>query len=102
MRLRLDGNIMFHATSFIQLTASCKHAFRLSTIDKNQITPEEYLGNFYRLIILLRQSTRTITYLTPFRHLIPHPAGQGVRVSPFIYLTCNSYLWFETDYSLVP
>jgi hypothetical protein len=36
--------------------------------------------------------------LTPAKHRIPPP---GVRVSPFIYLTCNSYLCFETDYSLV-
>jgi hypothetical protein len=25
----------------------------------------------------------------------------GVRVSPFVYLTCNSYLYFETDYPSV-
>jgi hypothetical protein len=35
------------------------------------------------------------------RHLIPPLAGPGVRVSPFIYLTCNSNLCFETDFSLV-
>jgi hypothetical protein len=29
-------------------------------------------------------------------HLIPPPAGPGS-----VYLTCNSYLCFETDYSLV-
>jgi hypothetical protein len=29
---------------------------------------------------------------TPPRHPIPPPAGPGVRVSPFIYPTCNSYL----------
>jgi hypothetical protein len=34
--------------------------------------------------------------LTP-RHLIPPPVYPGVRVSPFIFLTCNSYLCFETD-----
>jgi hypothetical protein len=39
--------------------------------------------------------------LTPPRHLIPPPVFPGVRVSPFIYLTCNSYLNFETDYSWV-
>ena len=27
--------------------------------------------------------------LTPPRHLIPPPVCPGVRVSPFIYLTCN-------------
>jgi hypothetical protein len=41
---------------------------------------------------------------TPPRYLITHPADPGVRVSSFIYLTCtcNFYLCFETDYSLVP
>jgi hypothetical protein len=39
--------------------------------------------------------------LTPPRHLIPPPIFPGVRVSPFVYLTCNSYLNFETDYSSV-
>jgi hypothetical protein len=39
--------------------------------------------------------------LTPPRHLIPPPVFPGVRVSPFVYLTCNSYLNFETDYSSV-
>jgi hypothetical protein len=34
------------------------------------------------------------------RHLIPPPICPGVRVSPSIYLTCNSYLYFETDYAL--
>jgi hypothetical protein len=38
---------------------------------------------------------------TPLRHLIPPLRGPGVLVNPFIYLTCNSYLCFETDYSLV-
>jgi hypothetical protein len=37
--------------------------------------------------------------LTPPRQLIPPPVFLGVRVSPFVYLTCNSYLNFETDYS---
>jgi hypothetical protein len=35
--------------------------------------------------------------LTPPRHLIPPLAGPRVRVSPFIYLICNSFLCFETD-----
>ena len=39
--------------------------------------------------------------LNPPRHLIPPPVYLGVRVSPFVYLTCNSYLNFETDYSSV-
>jgi hypothetical protein len=39
--------------------------------------------------------------LTPPRHLIPPPVFLGVRVSPFVYLTCNSYLNFETDYTSV-
>jgi hypothetical protein len=39
--------------------------------------------------------------LTPPRHLIPLPVCPGVCVSPFIYLTCNSYLCFETDHFLV-
>jgi hypothetical protein len=39
--------------------------------------------------------------LTPTRHVIPPPVLPGVRVSPFVYLTCNSYLNFETDYSSV-
>jgi hypothetical protein len=39
--------------------------------------------------------------LTPPRHLIPLPVFPVVRVSPFVYLTCNSYLNFETDYSSV-
>jgi hypothetical protein len=30
--------------------------------------------------------------LTPPRHLIPPPVFPWVRVSPFVYLTCNSYL----------
>jgi hypothetical protein len=38
---------------------------------------------------------------TPPRHLIPPPVYLGVRVSLFISLTCNSYLFFETDHSLV-
>jgi hypothetical protein len=37
--------------------------------------------------------------LTLPRHLIPPPVYPGVRVSLFVYLTCNSYLYFETDYS---
>jgi hypothetical protein len=32
--------------------------------------------------------------LTPPRHLIPPPVFPGVRVSPFVYMTCNSYLNF--------
>ena len=39
--------------------------------------------------------------LNPSRHLIPPPVDLGVRVSPFISLICNSYLYFETDQSLV-
>jgi hypothetical protein len=39
--------------------------------------------------------------LTPPRHLMPPPVFPGVRVSPFVYLTCNSYLNFENDYSSV-
>jgi hypothetical protein len=39
--------------------------------------------------------------LTPPRHLIPPPVFPGVRVSPFVYLTFNSYLNFETEYSSV-
>jgi hypothetical protein len=35
------------------------------------------------------------------RHLIPPPVYLGVRVSPFISLICISYLYFETDHSLV-
>jgi hypothetical protein len=36
---------------------------------------------------------------TPPMHLIAHPVFLGVHVSPFVYLTCNSYLSLETDYS---
>jgi hypothetical protein len=39
--------------------------------------------------------------LTPPRHLIPPPVFPGVRVCPFVYLTCNFYLNFKTDYSSV-
>jgi hypothetical protein len=39
--------------------------------------------------------------LTPPRHLIPPPVYPGVRVSPFIFLICISYLYFDTDHSLV-
>jgi hypothetical protein len=39
--------------------------------------------------------------LTSPRHLLSPLVCLGVRVSPFIYLTSNSYLCFETDYSLV-
>jgi hypothetical protein len=39
--------------------------------------------------------------LTHPRHLIPSPVFPGVRVSPFLYLTFNSYLNLETDYSSV-
>jgi hypothetical protein len=39
--------------------------------------------------------------LTPPRHLIPPSFFPRVRVSPFVYLTCNSYWNFETDYSSV-
>jgi hypothetical protein len=39
--------------------------------------------------------------LTPPRHLIPPPVFPGVRFGQFVYLTCNSYLNFETDYSSV-
>jgi hypothetical protein len=39
--------------------------------------------------------------LTPPRHLIPPLLYPGVRVSPFISLICISYLYFETDHSLV-
>jgi hypothetical protein len=39
--------------------------------------------------------------LTPPRHLIPPPVFPGVRVSPFISVTCKSYLCLETDHSLV-
>jgi hypothetical protein len=45
--------------------------------------------------------TGRLGMLTPPRHLIPPPAVPGVRVNPFIYLTCNSFLNFETDYSSV-
>jgi hypothetical protein len=38
---------------------------------------------------------------TPLRHLIPLPVFSGVHVSPFVYLTRNSYFNFETDYSSV-
>jgi hypothetical protein len=38
---------------------------------------------------------------TPPRHLISPPVFPWVRVSPFVYLTCNSYLNFEIDYSSV-
>jgi hypothetical protein len=38
--------------------------------------------------------------LTSPKHLIPPPVFPGVRVSPCVYLTCISYLNFETDYSL--
>jgi hypothetical protein len=44
---------------------------------------------------------KTQGMLTHLRHLIPHPVFPGVRVSQFVYLTCNSYLNFETDYSSV-
>jgi hypothetical protein len=37
--------------------------------------------------------------LTPPRHLIPSPVYPAVLVSPFISLTCNSYLRLETDHS---
>jgi hypothetical protein len=39
--------------------------------------------------------------LTTPRHLTPPPVFPGVCVSTFVYLTCNSYLNFETDYSSV-
>jgi hypothetical protein len=39
--------------------------------------------------------------LTPHRHLILPLIFPGIRVSPFVYLTCNSDLNFETDYSSV-
>jgi hypothetical protein len=39
--------------------------------------------------------------LTPPWHLIPPPVYSGARVSPFVSLTCNSFLCFETDHSLV-
>jgi hypothetical protein len=39
--------------------------------------------------------------LTPPKHLIPPPVRPGVRVSPFISLTYNSYLCLKTDHCLV-
>jgi hypothetical protein len=39
--------------------------------------------------------------LTPPRHLIPPPVFPWVCVISFVYLTCNSYLNFQTDYSSV-
>jgi hypothetical protein len=39
--------------------------------------------------------------LTPPRHLIPSLVYPGIRISPFIYLTCNTYLFIETDHYLV-
>jgi hypothetical protein len=39
--------------------------------------------------------------LTSPRHLIPPPVFPGICVDPFVYLTCNCYLNFETDYSSV-
>jgi hypothetical protein len=40
----------------------------------------------------VRGATGRQGVLTPPRHLIPPPVFPGVRVSPFVYLTCNSYL----------
>jgi hypothetical protein len=39
--------------------------------------------------------------LIPRRHLIPTPVCLGVRIIPFISLTCNSYLCLDPDHSLV-
>jgi hypothetical protein len=39
--------------------------------------------------------------LNPPRHLIPPPVFPGVRVSPFVYLICNSYLNLEINCSSV-
>jgi hypothetical protein len=35
------------------------------------------------------------------RHLFPPPVCPGVRVHPFVSLTCNSYLCFETDHCFI-
>jgi hypothetical protein len=39
--------------------------------------------------------------LTPPRYLIPPPVYLDVRVTPFISLINMSYMYFETDHSLV-
>jgi hypothetical protein len=43
-----------------------------------------------------------VIYITPPRYLIPPPVFPLVYVNTFVYLTCISYLNFETDYSSVP
>jgi hypothetical protein len=64
----------------------------------------EQLLNHYDPIFekgLLAGETSQQGMFTPPKHLIPPPAFPGVRVSPFVYLTCSSHLDFETDYSSV-
>jgi hypothetical protein len=60
-----------------------------------------WLLNFAIEMGLTAGATGRQGILTPPRHLIPPPVFPGVRVSSFVYLTCNSYLSFETDYSSV-
>jgi hypothetical protein len=55
------------------------------------------LLHVFRPIRLAAGATGQQGMFTPHWHLIPPLAGPGVGVSPFIYLTCNSYLRFEID-----
>jgi hypothetical protein len=68
--------------------------FRSQTLDTLILTDDFCVRNR-----LTAGATGQQGMLTPPRHLIPPLAGPGVRVSPFIYLICNSYLCFETNYS---
>jgi hypothetical protein len=60
----------------------------ISTFDKRWICIHDH-GTGLTVGVACQQGM-----LTPARHLIPPPVYPGVRVSPFISLTCNYNLFF--------
>jgi hypothetical protein len=79
---------------------SHKEATNINSLVFNTIKTKMKIG-FWNVRTMYAGVTGRQGMLTPPRHLIPPPVFLGVRVSPFLYLTCNSYLNFETDYSSV-
>jgi hypothetical protein len=63
---------------------------------KQRVSKQKRLKSALFVIVFPTLLTTNKTILS--RHLITPTVFLGVRVSLFVYLTCKSYLNFETDY----
>jgi hypothetical protein len=94
--LVLTADFPLFCTHFDFTDFDCTHWFLLWIVPFACCWHTDLATDFLFEIGLTADVTGRQGVLTPPRHQIPPPVCLEVRVSPFIYLTCNSYLCYET------